>query len=127
MEKYKKMLSDAKIACYSAQVRDCKGDTKELYKLVNTLMGITLSNLLPNHTNDKLLANEFADFFTNKIQKSRDNLTENPVYQLMGKSIPILTKFRPFMQTEVRKNHLQYEDQVMQVGCSANKTSERMH
>ena len=84
-KKYKKMLSDAKITCYSAQVRDCKGETKELYKLVNTLMGTTSSNPHPNHTNDKLLANEFADFFMNKIQKIRDNLTENPVYQPTGK------------------------------------------
>ena len=95
------MLSDDKIACYSTHVRDCKGDMKEFYKLVNTLMGTTLSNPMPNHTNDKLLANEFADFFMNKIWKIRDNVTENPAYQPMGKSIPNLTKFRPFTQTEV--------------------------
>ena len=97
------MLSDAKIACYSAQVRDCKGDTKELYKLVNTIMGTTSSDSLPNHTNDNLLADEFADFFMNKIQKIRDDPTENPVYQAMEKSIPSLIEFRPFTQTEVRK------------------------
>ena len=97
------MLSGAKIACYSAQVRDCKGDMKKLYKLVNTLTGMTSSNPLPNDTNDKLLDNEFADFFMNKIQKIRDNLTKNPVYQLTGKSIPSLTEFRSFTQTEVRE------------------------
>ena len=32
-----------------------------------------------------------------------DKLTENPVYQPTGKSIPSLTKFTPFTQTEVRK------------------------
>ena len=90
------MLSGAKIACYSVQVRDCKGDTKKLSKLVNTLMGTTLSNPLPNHTNGKLLSKESGDFFMNKIQKIRDNFTENPVYQLMGKSIPSLTEFRTF-------------------------------
>ena len=71
------MLSDAKITCYSAQVRDCKGDMRELYKLVNTLMGTASSNPFPNHTNDKVLAEDFTDFFLNKIQKIRDNLTEN--------------------------------------------------
>ena len=60
--KYRKMLMDAKIACYSTGVRDCRGDTKDLYKLVNTLMGTTSNNPLPNHTNDKDLADEFADF-----------------------------------------------------------------
>ena len=52
---------------------------------MNTLMGTTSNNPLPNHTNDKDLADEFADFFINKIQRIRDNLTENPVYQSTGK------------------------------------------
>ena len=39
----------------------------------------------------------------NKMQKIRNNLTENPVHQPTGKSIPSLTKFRTFTQTEVRK------------------------
>ena len=67
------MLLDAKTACYSAQVRDCRGDTKELCKLVNTLMGTTSSNPLPNHTNDENLTEEF---FMDKIQRIRDNLTK---------------------------------------------------
>ena len=64
------MILDAKIACYSAWVRDCRGDTKELYKLVNTLMGTTLNNPLPNHTSDKDLADEFADFVWTKSRES---------------------------------------------------------
>ena len=38
-KKYWKMLLEAKTACYSKQVKDCKGDTKGLYKMVNILMG----------------------------------------------------------------------------------------
>ena len=97
------MLLDAKTVCYSAQVRDCRDDTKELYKLVNTLMGTTSSNPLPNHTNDKDLAEEFAYFSMDKIQRIRDNLTENPVYQPTRKNISRLAGFRPFNQTEVKK------------------------
>ena len=97
------MLSGANIPCYSAQVTNCKGDAKKLYKLVNTIMSTTLNNPLQNHRNDKLLADEFADFLMNKIQKIRSNLTENPAYQPMGKCIPSLTEFRPFTQTEIRK------------------------
>ena len=82
-----KMLLDAKIACYSEWVRDCRGDTKELYKLVNTLMGTTSKNTLPNHTNDKDLADEFADFFMNKIQRIRDNLTGKSWYANLHEKI----------------------------------------
>ena len=48
-------------------------------------MDTKMSNPLPNHTNDKLPGDELADFFMNKVQKIRDNLTENPVYQPTGK------------------------------------------
>ena len=42
-------------------------------------------------------------FFMSKIQRTRDNITENPVYQPIGKNISRLAEFRPFDQTEVRK------------------------
>ena len=100
--KYRKMLMDAKIACYSAWVRDCRGDTKELYKLVNTLMGTTSNNPLPNHTNDKDLADEFADFYEQNLENQRQPHWKSciPTYR---KNISRLAKFRPFNQTEVRK------------------------
>ena len=50
-------------------MEDCKGDVKGLYRMVNKLMGTASENPLPNHTSDKDLAEEFADFFMGKIQK----------------------------------------------------------
>ena len=102
-KKYRKMLFEAKTACYSKQVKDCRGDIKGLYKMVNTLMGTTLDNPLPNHISDKDLAEEFADFFMDKIQKIRDNLDGNPTYAPTKKITSRLAKFRPFDQTEVKK------------------------
>ena len=105
-KKYRKMFFEAKTACYSKQVKDCRGDIKGLYKMVNTLMGTTLDNPLPNHISDKDLAEEFADFFMNKIQKIRDNLDGNSTYEPTKKITSRLTKFRPFDQTEVKKTIL---------------------
>ena len=56
------MLVEAKNACYSEQVIDCRGDTKGLYRMVNTLMGTSSNNPLPNHANIKDLAEEFVAF-----------------------------------------------------------------
>ena len=70
---------------------------------VSTLMGTSSYNPLPNHTNDKDLAEEFADFFMDKIQKIRDNFTENLTYEPTRKSISRLAEFRPFNQMEVKK------------------------
>ena len=97
------MLFDAKTVCYSKKVKDCRGDVKGLYKMVNTLMGTSSDNPLPNHTSDKDLAEEFADFFIDKIQKIRDNLTGNPTYEPTMKITTRLAKFRPFDHTEVKK------------------------
>ena len=102
-KKYRKMLFEAKTASYSKQVKDYRGDMKGLYKIVNTLMGTSSNNPLPNHTSNKDLAEEFADFFMDKIQKIRDNLTENPTYEPTKKSTSRLAEFRPFNQTEVKK------------------------
>ena len=68
-KKYRKMLFEAKTACYSKQVKDCRGDIKGLYKMVNTLMGTPSNNPLPNHTSNKDLAEEFADFFMTKYRR----------------------------------------------------------
>ena len=64
--------------------------------MVNTLMGTSSNNPLPNHTNKKDLAEEFAGFFMDKIQKIRENLAENPIYKPTRKIIPNLAEFRPF-------------------------------
>ena len=96
------MLFDAKTVCYSKKVEDCRGDVKGLHRMVNTLMGTSSENPLPNHTSDKDLAEEFADFFMNKIQ-IRDNLTRYLTYEPTKKITTRLAEFWPFEQTEVKK------------------------
>ena len=71
--------------------------------MVNRLMGTSLDNPLPNHKSNKDLAEESADFFMDKIQKIRDNLTGNPTYQPTKKITSRFAEFRPFYQTEVKK------------------------
>ena len=101
-KKYRKMFFDAKTVCYSKKVKDCRGDVKGLCKMVNTLMGTSSDNPLPHHTSDKDLAEEFADFFLDKIQKIRDNHTENQTYEPTKKITSRFAEFRPFDQTEVK-------------------------
>ena len=85
------------------KVKDCRGYVKGLYKMVNTLMGTSSDNPLPNHTSNKDLTEEFADFFMDKIQKIRDNLTRYPTYEPTKKITTRLAELRPFGQTEVKK------------------------
>ena len=51
------------------KVEECKGDTKKLYSLVRYLTGTKAPNPMPDSTGDKKLANDFADYFKQKIKK----------------------------------------------------------
>ena len=48
-----------------------KNDTRKLYKIVHTLTGQDVKNLLPEATWDAELAEEFADPFVQKINMIR--------------------------------------------------------
>ena len=116
-----------KTACYGKQVKDCRDDIKGLYKMVNTLMVTSSNNPLPNHTSDKDLAEEFADFFMDKIQKIRDNLTQNPTYKPAKKSKARLTEFSPFNQTEVKEIILSMKIKSCKLDALPTKLLKRMH
>ena len=101
------MLYASKTSSYSKQVVGCKGDTKKLYKLVYSLMGTSQENPLPDNDNPEDLANEFADYFMEKIGKIRDSLADKPTYKLSERTpkgiIPkSMSEFRLFTQDEVR-------------------------
>ena len=95
--------------------------------MVNTLMGTSSENPFPSQTSDKDLAEEFADFFMDKIQKIRDNLTGYPTYEPTKKITTRLAEFRPFEQTEVKKIIFSMKFKIMRARCITNKTIETMH
>ena len=49
---------------------ECRHDTKGLYSLVANLTGTKSENPLPPNHSDDELANMFADYFMEKIEKS---------------------------------------------------------
>ena len=63
------MIREEKLKSTSGKVEECKGDTKKLYPLVRYLTGTKVQNPMPNNTRDKKFANDFADYFIEKIQK----------------------------------------------------------
>ena len=74
------MLFAAKVKVISDQVINCGKDTKALYVLISNITGVRKENPLPIHTNDKELADQFADFFLEKIVKIRDELKDKNLY-----------------------------------------------
>ena len=72
----------------SEKVLQCGRDTGRLYDLINNITETSKENPLPDHTNKETLANEFAEFFLEKIQKIQSeldnklNTDEQELYQL---------------------------------------------
>ena len=61
-------------------VQHC-GHSKYLYKVVSDLTGSKVDNPLPDAKLDNELAEAFATFFVDKIQKTMDNLEKYKKYQ----------------------------------------------
>ena len=78
--KYRQMLREARRVKIAEKVNECDNNVKKLYNLVNHLMGGNLGFSFPDSISDEMLANQFADFFMEKIKRIRDNLETHPIY-----------------------------------------------
>ena len=73
--RYKNALREAKLLVVSEKVVECGTDTCKLYSLVNSLTGATITNPMPdNKGSDEELADQFSEFFMDKVTKIRQGL-----------------------------------------------------
>ena len=85
------------------KVKECKGDIKKLYQLVSNLMGTVGED--GEGEDDQVLANRFADFFLNKIEKIRADPDGYDTYvPVINDDIDELCRFRMLMEEEVLKS-----------------------
>ena len=83
------------------QVQDCKGNNKILFQLVFKLINATKQKLLPEYLDPTKVANDFANFFINKIKKIRDALDHHPTYTTTEATVPKFAQFREMLENEV--------------------------
>ena len=77
---YFRMLSAIRQQFYSNEFKKLKGDTKQLYKLVEKHTGNLKKNNLPDHASSDVISENLASFFINKILAIRDNLEQHDLY-----------------------------------------------
>eukprot|EP00112_Aurelia_sp_Birch-Aquarium-sp1_P014365 Seg3097.1 transcript_id=Seg3097.1/GoldUCD/mRNA.D3Y31 product="putative RNA-directed DNA polymerase from transposon X-element" pseudo=true protein_id=Seg3097.1/GoldUCD/D3Y31 len=107
-EKFRKILEDADTEFYSSLVLENSGNSQKLFKALNKIIKKRDEVVLPQHHSILQLADEFIEFFTDKIAKIQDeidkNLTshdrdcyqpEEPKYEFA------ITSFRELCETEV--------------------------
>ena len=75
--RYNKLLFKQRCQYIQNEVVKHKGNAKHLYKLVSSLTEIRLENPLPKCENDEKLSEHFAEYFSSKIEKIRDNLDKH--------------------------------------------------
>ena len=76
--KYKSLLKSIKRKILIEKVDDCRHDTKGFYALVANLTGTKSENPLPPNLSDEDMANMFAEYFMEKIEKIRSSLDGHP-------------------------------------------------
>ena len=88
------MIREEKSKSTSGKCEECKGDTKKLYSLVRYLTGTKVQNPMPDNTGDEKLANDFPNYFIEKILKIWDDLDDYPKFKPKRNStITLLKKF----------------------------------
>ena len=101
--RYNNMVKYHKTCFFQRSVLNCKGDTKSLYQLINKLTSKVKVNPMPPNVPDMDLAENFADFFLNKILKIRELFVDVPIIDLdVRESIPLLKRFAPVSENETR-------------------------
>ena len=74
-------------------INDNKNDIRKLYKIVCTHTGLDSKNPLQEATSDVELAEEFADFFLQKINMIRQEFDKIEAYHPTGGNVPQLQTF----------------------------------
>ena len=105
------LIASARSTHFSEKISDCQGDQKKLFGIVQGLLGSkSKRSVLPIHDDQKQLASDFSEFFTNKIEKLNSKLQSNTtsVPDRFEKLCPFeggeqLCDFRPATVEEIEK------------------------
>ena len=74
---YDELCDGAKTRYYNDKVNAAGNKSKELFQVAKSLLHKQKSTSLPSHITEKDLANKFGQFFSNKISKIRNDLTQS--------------------------------------------------
>ena len=116
---YKKTIRTAKKIYYTEVFKKYKNNAEQLYKLVSKLTGSIKHNPMPSdYDSDKTLADTFANYFTEKIENIRKNLSHFSEYLCPDNRNNIITKlhcFQPISSTEVRETIMQLKNKTCEL------------
>ncbi len=107
--RYHKLIASTKKLYYSNIINSCSDCPRRLWSTVNSLLHRTNSHPLPNSSSFSSLANSFASFFSDKIEKLRLAFSSNPSSPSdphspgPSSTPPAFTSFRLATDSEIQK------------------------
>ncbi len=102
------LLREAQTGYFSNLIKENGSDQRALFKISKTLFGQKKESPLPPHNSTQELVNDFADFFSTKIQNIMDHLdgiqsTSSVQAEEIRTVLKPLDRFKPVTEEEVRK------------------------
>ena len=96
-------LNFKKKAVLKDKFAECSKDSRKIHTLVNNLTIKQQPQQWPPHKSKVDLAEDFAQFFLDKINKIREALRDKPVYTPTPNDVPKLQRFAPLKEEDVHK------------------------
>ncbi len=106
--KTNELLNENKGKFFKKLIDENKDNPRNLFKVMNSALNRKRDTPFPPHTSETDLANDFSDFFTDKISKIRDKLDNEPHainisdIQEIGKFTTTFKEFQLLSEDEVR-------------------------
>jgi hypothetical protein len=103
--KVTKLCTVAKSSYMCEKIHESKGNQKQLFKIANDLLYRKKARPLPSHTDPEVLANDFADFFSNKISKIYESFlgTNGCPHSTDELTSSLFDTLHPTCESELRK------------------------
>ena len=73
-KRYNRAMAIARLNYYGKKIEESKKDMKSMYKVLNHVLGCQKDPIFPTNKDAKSVADDFADFFSEKIQNIRNNI-----------------------------------------------------
>ena len=101
--RYTRMIRFNKRSSIASLVQSSEKDAKKLFKIMNSILGRNDDNPMPPSKTDKQLAEDFASYFSEKIDKIREKFKGTSPYKPRQLDTPQLVKFAPIPSSQLGK------------------------
>ena len=85
------------------RIKDNHNNPRQLYKIISSLIGQDNTNPLQDAQSNQELAEQFAEFFLQKIETIQEKFNNIALYKTEPDAIPQLSKFSPINEIDLCK------------------------